>query len=253
MVDDNEEDVYKRIEDVKENLRGIAEEENITYEKGKVLIYKGVSDIALFFFFMALITLIVCRIMNSIRGLFFCGLFFLLGYIFINKYKFYLVLDYENKIVYEDKRDIDNESVSKKIIIKQNELLSVGVNNHIGQATRHNPGNMITNEVEESNVVLLKSNGELFPLKDFCSRRYANDCLLADAISILFDVPLVKSDKEQQLKVVRTDDEYKLITEPIKRDSVTVKFLNRAKGAILLLGIMFLIMFIVALLEIIQK
>lgn len=253
MLYNSEEDISKKIEDVKIKLRGIAKEENITYEKGKVLIYKGVPALGLIFFFIAFIILLICRTINSITGLFFCGFFFLLGCITLNKYKIYLVLDYENKIIYKDKRDRNDKSLSKEILLKQNELLSVGVNNHIGQGTRHNPGNIITNEVEESNVVLLKSNGELLALNDFCSRQYPNDCLLTDAISILFDVPAVKSNKEQQLKVVKTDNGYKLITEPLKRDSLAINVFKQALAPILFFVLFFLFLFILALLRIGQK
>ena len=71
---------------------------------------------------------------------------FLIWSFFIRKEKTdrYLVIDYENKVIYNDIR-IKNKSISKEIIIEGNNLISIGINNRIVEAsTRGFSDNLIT-------------------------------------------------------------------------------------------------------------
>ena len=237
MIDEEQKEntIEEQLENAKIKLRGIEKEEGIVYEKGKVL-FSGVGGsllgivlILLGFFIIPLFS----RVINQQFVMIVSILVIITGFIINGRFKYYLVLDYEKKMIYKEKRDKENKTISKDIVLRPKELLAVGVNNQIGQGSKHDPGDIVTGEREESQVALLKSNGELVPLRCFRSKHYPNDCLITDAISILFDVPAVKSNKEQQLKVIKNGINYKLVTEPLKRDSLTVNIMKQIVWTVL--------------------
>ena len=222
MVDEEKKEntIEEKIENAKIKLRGIVKEENIVYEKGKILFPGGGPILGLIFVILGFsIIPIFSLFFNKELVMSIAILSIIVGFVISFRVNYYMVLDYEKKMIYREKRDKENKSISKEIMFKPKELLAVGVNNHIGQGGKYDPGDLVTGELEESQVALLKSNGELVSLRGFQSKHYPNDCLISDAISILFDVPAVKCNKEQQLKVIKTGLNYKLVTEPLKRDS----------------------------------
>ena len=240
-------DINDKLEDAKLKLSGTIKEEQIKFEKGKIVFNSGNgSIISLIFLVLALISFSLSKLINPLITFSIAGAFLVLAFLFDSKQKNFLVLDYEKNMIYYEKRDSNNKIISKDIFIKPKELLAVGVNNHIGEGTKYDPGDLVTGEREESNVALLKSNGELYPLYDFLPKHYPNDCLIADAISILFNVPAVKSNKEEQLKVIKTALNYKLTTEPLKRDSIFVIIMKKALWIVLGMGFSLVVLFVLS-------
>lgn len=246
MIDEKqkENNIEEKVEKAIIKLRGIEKEEQIIYEKGKVLLPTSVSLLASVLISVGVFVFFALILFPSIKlgfGIYISIFIFASGIIVNNRYKYYSVLDYENQMIYKEKRDKESKSLSKDILLKSGELLAVGVNNRICIGRNDDwQGDIVTDEREESEVVLLKSNGELLSLKGFRSKHYPNDCLIADAISILFDVPVVKSEKEWRLKVIKTDLDYKLSTEPLKRDSLMVNFLKQLIKLVIYLGLAFI-------------
>jgi hypothetical protein len=234
MIDEEQKEnsIEEKLENAIIKLKGIEKEDEIVYEKGKILFPIKVPLLAFLLFFLGffLISSILFPTVKLGFGIVFIASAFIIGY----RYNYYSVLDYEKQMIYKEIRNKGNKSLSKDILIKSGELLAVGVNNRICIGSNEDGlGDIVTDEREESEIVLLKSNGELLSLQGFRSKHYPNDCLIADAISILYDVPAVKSEKEWKLKVIKEGLDYKLSAEPLKRDSLMVNFLKQAARLII--------------------
>lgn len=236
MLNENNAELEDKLAKAKEYLRQM-KNEKYSFDKGKI-IFKRVSMLGIgehdsLLIIGVVITWILMAVFKSIIVFIVGVILFLIWSFFTRKEKTdrYLVIDYENKVIYNDIRK-NNKSISKEIIIEGNNLISIGINNRIVEASsRGFSDNLITNEVHESAVAFLKNNGELFYFIGFVSNKLqwvdANNRLMARVISELFDKPLITCSYDMELNVVKAGTTFKLSQKPLKRLSVAQSIIKQ--------------------------
>ncbi len=246
------EDKLARVKDYLKQMKN----EKITYDKGKI-IFKRVdlisnSDEKLII--IAVISWILTGILKS-TIVFVIGIILIAIVFFLNrknKTDRFLVLDYENKVIYYDIRK-DGKSISKEIIIDGKNLISIGINNRYVEAgARETSDNMITNEIHESAVAFLKNDGNLLYFTNFVKSKFlwidANNRLMAKVISELFDKPLLDCSHDMELKVIKSGTTFKLTQKPLEKQSVAHSIIKQVfttvVSFILVMLFMLVIMFI---------
>ena len=217
---------------------------NIAFENDKLTIHKAMLPITnayiIIFAFLFLSGLFVKLYFLIILGLIGIGFIVYTEFLFNH----YLVIDYNNDVLYLDKRRNGN-SISKKTICYFRDIEAVGVNNNYRQATRADKLEDIKEDnVEYSAVVFLKKDGTMVYFNEFIpsNKSYNNNCLLSDAISELFNIPKLNCSKNKQLKVIKKGTNYQFIEVPLEKVSLIINVIKLFVIVASILGAIFLIL-----------
>ncbi|MBQ2594115.1 MAG: hypothetical protein II567_12640, partial [Candidatus Riflebacteria bacterium] len=195
------------------------------YENGKILFFNHSFSYSVYLLLIGFLFLLAFALtIGMFPILLILCMFFLSSYILFRNnfalYNYYYVIDYINGIIYYDKRK-GNVSVSKKIVLRTRDIISVGVDNIVKQANEYEQADLIiSNQIFYSHFVFLCSDGKLFDKLKYVSSNYEDCCIFAEAFSVLFSIPILRCPRDCKLKVIKTASGYKLDKEKLKIESI---------------------------------
>lgn len=211
-----DEEKLKKIEETLSKLVS-SHDYMISTEKGKILFQKVMLISTMVIIFISPLSIIFGGAI-PINFLFYFGIFLLI-YVFFTEIiiKNYYVIDYEKGKFYFDKR-IFGKSISQKLICNLNNVTAVGVDNKLKHFMKgHNPEDYENGYVEHSAVALLKNDGKIIYFNELVPHRYSyeNNCIIADALSEILNIPKLNCPKGKQLKVIKNGLNYELSEEQV--------------------------------------
>ena len=213
------------------------EKDTLVFHKVRLPVTNAYIIILAFLFFMGLFVKLYFLIILSLIGI---------GFVVYTEFLFnkYLVIDYNNDILYLDKRRNGN-SISKETICYFKDIEAVGVNNNLRPANRADKLEGIKkNDVEQSALVFLKKDGTLLYFNEFIqsNKSYNNNCLLSDAISEIFNIPKLNCSKNKQLKVIKKGTNFQLTEAPLEKESYAMNLIKLFVIVASILGTLFFIL-----------